>query len=231
MRSRRDAPRTAGDDLVWRRKPPLLRHRGQAAHQARGRLAETASVAAALSHRTRAPQSKDLAIKPPRRRVGIVGEFQPLLDGAALQELFLVRVFVGRFGNVKVSIIFSSPAKAGANKRDRSRDACAISFLTRDSGGGGPACAAGRWRGRGPRRNSFNKSEASYQTPPPPSFALRAADGPPPPLSRGDMATAGKVGHFRPRNLFLVGLNDLLGALGMLGEMIFRIFVSAPAAQ
>ena len=51
------------------------------------------------------------------------------------------------------------------------------------SGGGGPP--EGRWRGRGPRRNSFDESVASSQTPPPPP--LRG--GPPPPLSRGRKAS------------------------------------------
>jgi hypothetical protein len=46
-------------------------------------------------------------------------------------------------------------------------------IVPRDSGEGGPSDrgAIGWWKGRGPRRNSSDESDASSQTPPPPRFA------------------------------------------------------------
>jgi hypothetical protein len=46
-------------------------------------------------------------------------------------------------------------------------------ILPRDSGEGGPSEreAIGWWKGRGPRRISFDESETASQTPPPPRFA------------------------------------------------------------
>ena len=74
----------------------------------------------------------------------------------------------------------------------------ALFFRHRDSGGGGPPCEAGWWRGRRPQRNEsvailfghtspfFNDNEAASHAPPPPRFARYASSsGPPPPLSRG----------------------------------------------
>src|SRR5580704_14613449 len=68
----------------------------------------------------------------------------------------------------------------------------------RDSGGGGPPCKAGWWRGRRPQRNEsvanllghsspfFNDNKAASHARPPPRFARYASSsGPPPPLSRG----------------------------------------------
>ncbi len=45
------------------------------------------------------------------------------------------------------------------------------SHPARDSGEGGPSCAAGWWKGRGPRRTSFDESDATSQSPPPPRCA------------------------------------------------------------
>ena len=53
----------------------------------------------------------------------------------------------------------------------------AYSIRPHASAGGGPPCAAGWWRGRGPRRFSFDESESVSQTPPPPSFARCASYG------------------------------------------------------
>ncbi len=66
------------------------------------------------------------------------------------------------------------------------------------SGGGGPPCAARWWRGRGPRRISFDESETSSQRPPPPRGACHRAGHygsdplawSPSPLSRGRKAHA-----------------------------------------
>ncbi len=55
------------------------------------------------------------------------------------------------------------------------------SFRPHASGGGGPRCAAARWRGRGPRRSSFGENETVSQKPPPPPFArLRSLQVVPP---------------------------------------------------
>src|SRR5208282_3297365 len=45
----------------------------------------------------------------------------------------------------------------------------------RDSGEGGPSCAAGRWKGRRTQRPSCNENEATIQTLPPPRGACHRA--------------------------------------------------------
>jgi hypothetical protein len=80
--------------------PVRLRHAEEAAHQARGRLAETAPVAPALASLTSAPEVQRLAIKPPRRYVCRVGELESILQRATLEEVFFLRMFLRRFGHV-----------------------------------------------------------------------------------------------------------------------------------
>ena len=95
----------------------------------------------------------------------------------------------------------------------------------RDSGGGGPPCEAGWWRGRRTRRaarvlmisghiRSFrlakrifcNENEAWSPAPPPPRFARYASSsGPPPPLSRGRMVRAIPFSQRDPRRSFIQG--------------------------
>ncbi|MFZ3353613.1 MAG: hypothetical protein WA268_22395, partial [Xanthobacteraceae bacterium] len=69
----------------------------QAAHQAGGRLAAAAPVTPAWFETARSKQGKHLAIKPPRRRMGIVGELFALFESAALQKGLRGRLFGRRF--------------------------------------------------------------------------------------------------------------------------------------
>ncbi len=73
-----------------------------------------------------------------------------------------------------VSCAELKPRRSGRSRR--------ASFLPRESGEGGPPCAAGWWKGRRTRRNFCTDNEAPSQRPPPPRCAWS-----PSPASRGRM--------------------------------------------
>src|SRR5580704_9192917 len=104
-------------------------------------------------------------------------------------------------------------SKSIASPRYRRTESGAF-FRHRDSGGGGPPCGAGWWRGRRPQRNAnvvnlrghaslfFNGNEATSPAPPPPRFArFASSSGPPPPLSRGRKVPSANVAQIKQRKI------------------------------
>ena len=69
-------------------------------------------------------------------------------------------------------------------------------FIPRENGGGGPP--EGRWRGRGPQRNSFDESEALSQMPPPPPYArfARCGRSPSPAIAGAERISSRSRGAF-----------------------------------